>query len=646
MFKQRSKQNSANNIFLRTMINIEHPTIYDLVIAHFCREYRPICGFHRVAFKQSNYCNLTNFMLQLMNRVKESPNFSEYFVHAEFPKELGQKLNAKVINGYQDFLHFAEAVHVNWNPYKELLITLHKFIYLYLCSKNGLEYFKNIINRFDQKELMKDLPKEFGEGEDVLHRKDLRIKMQIFMLLITIIITFTIGKFYSVSGFWLIPDYWTTIYRSGHVERGRLSENFISFPESTHSYIGYWISSEKIYHEAYGGVFAELADDRGVRYCGIFADVYQNKSAKICGSFRVLSNKLNALPGKNPFEFVPISVAMINPDKAVEYLDWQIARYQLHIFQITANSLERLITKRISSNFWTMSKCCNVQPHLINVIYMKMFPHFRQQQQQQHGGQSQQRDQEQQQPLLELQLWHSQRHKDPNMRMMIMTNCLELALNGTLLSKKLPTQLDKWKALKHICNRQCQAITYVRKEKMNPSSIGESSPCRTSDAVKSPRKTLAEFFREDPLDETNDKEIEENAKLNKNSSVRDLSNEEIKELIGTLKDSNLRFSLNANKPREIGDPKKSKDKKSDDDVGKLRRLHKVRVKEIGQQSVYDQDPFNENQALSEEEIEEILQSNHLHSSRITIPSHEQQIVEQNFEKPSARQKRIRTVRTH
>uniref|UniRef100_A0A183BXQ8 Uncharacterized protein n=1 Tax=Globodera pallida TaxID=36090 RepID=A0A183BXQ8_GLOPA len=151
---------------------------------------------------------------------------------------------------------------------------------------------------------------------------------------------------------------------------------------------------------------------------------------------------------------------------------------------------------------------------------------------------------------------------------------------------------------------------------------GENSPCRISDAEKSPRKTLAEFFREDPFNETNDKEIEENAKLNKDCSVRDLSNEEIKELVGTLKDTNLRFSLNANKPREIVDHKKLKEKTSDDDVGKLRRLPKVRVNEIGQQSIYDQDIFNENQALSEEEIEEILQSNHLHSSRITIPKTE------------------------
>uniref|UniRef100_A0A183BXQ7 HrgA protein n=1 Tax=Globodera pallida TaxID=36090 RepID=A0A183BXQ7_GLOPA len=286
-----------------------------------------------------------------------------------------------------------EAVHVNWNPYKELLITLHKFKYLYFCSKKGLEYFENIINRFDQKELMKDLPKE-------------------------------------LSGFWLIPDYWTTIYRSGHVERGRSSENFISFPESTNSYIGYWISSEKNYHEAYGNVFAELADDRGVKFCGIFADVYQNKSVKICGSFRVLSNKLNALPGKTPFEFVPISVAMINPDKAVEYLDWQIARYRTNssekwIFGST-NILQRIAY--FPNNGEQLKKIDykeNKFKFLDNVQVLQRSATFDQQ----------------------LHLWHPQRHKYPNMRMMIMTNCRGLALNGTLLSKKLPTQLDKWKAV-------------------------------------------------------------------------------------------------------------------------------------------------------------------------------------------------------
>ncbi|KAL3069624.1 hypothetical protein niasHT_036416 [Heterodera trifolii] len=124
----------------------------------------------------------------------------------------------------------------------------------------------------------------------------------------------------------LIPDYWTTIYRSGHIEPGRSNEQFITFPNSKHMYIGYWISSEKHYHEAYGSVYSDGIDDRGTQYCGTFADVYQNKSAKICGSFRILSSKRNATT--NPFEFVPISDAIKNPEKAVEYLDWQIARFR------------------------------------------------------------------------------------------------------------------------------------------------------------------------------------------------------------------------------------------------------------------------------------------------------------------------------
>ncbi|KAI3410489.1 hypothetical protein GPALN_004590 [Globodera pallida] len=74
----------------RTDINIEHPAIYDLVIAHF---YRFSGSYSQVDFKVEDYCNLTNFMLQLMNRVKESPNLSEYFVHAKFSTELEQQLD-------------------------------------------------------------------------------------------------------------------------------------------------------------------------------------------------------------------------------------------------------------------------------------------------------------------------------------------------------------------------------------------------------------------------------------------------------------------------------------------------------------------------------------------------------------------------
>ncbi|KAI3410503.1 hypothetical protein GPALN_004604 [Globodera pallida] len=442
--------------------------------------------------------------------------------------------------------------------------------------------------------------------------------MQIFILLL--IITFTIDNFYSVSGFWLIPDYWTTIYRSGHVERGRSSENFISFPESTNSYIGYWISSEKNYHEAYGNVFAELADDRGVKFCGIFADVYQNKSVKICGSFRVLSNKLNALPGKTPFEFVPISVAMINPDKAVEYLDWQIARYRTNssekwIFGST-NILQRIAY--FPNNGEQLKKIDykeNKFKFLDNVQVLQRSATF------------DQRDLYENVPTLLTTTRRTITTTRPRTTTKTFRTSL-MASTTTQVSEyedddydKLPGAGIEWDALVEETPDSARQME---------GDSGENSPCRISDAEKSPRKTLAEFFREDPFNETNDKEIEENAKLNKDCSVRDLSNEEIKELVGTLKDTNLR--LNANKPREIVDHKKLKEKTSDDDVGKLRRLPKVRVNEIGQQSIYDQDIFNENQALSEEEIEEILQSNHLHSSRITIPSHEQQIVEQNFER--------------
>uniref|UniRef100_A0A914IEN2 Uncharacterized protein n=1 Tax=Globodera rostochiensis TaxID=31243 RepID=A0A914IEN2_GLORO len=66
--------------------------IYYLVLDHFYR-FGPISEFYKVEFKVEHYCNLVNFMLQLMNRVKESPNLSEYFVNAEFSTELEQKFS-------------------------------------------------------------------------------------------------------------------------------------------------------------------------------------------------------------------------------------------------------------------------------------------------------------------------------------------------------------------------------------------------------------------------------------------------------------------------------------------------------------------------------------------------------------------------
>ncbi|KAI3417976.1 hypothetical protein GPALN_010573 [Globodera pallida] len=112
------------------------------LIAHFYREYEAISSSYQVDFKHSHYCNLTNFMLQLMNRVQESPNLSEYFVNAKFSTELEQKnYVSNDIKEHQDFIHFAEAVHVNWNPYKELLITLQNFNYVALRVRNGLGNF-------------------------------------------------------------------------------------------------------------------------------------------------------------------------------------------------------------------------------------------------------------------------------------------------------------------------------------------------------------------------------------------------------------------------------------------------------------------------------------------------------------------------
>uniref|UniRef100_A0A914IDG3 Uncharacterized protein n=1 Tax=Globodera rostochiensis TaxID=31243 RepID=A0A914IDG3_GLORO len=162
-------------------INIEHPAIYDLVIAHFHRKYEAISSNYQVNFKVEHSCNLTNFMLQLMNRVKEPQNWSDYFVEAKFSTGFEQKLGEfhqledeyskycnkndviRQIKKHQDFLHFAEAVHVIWNPYKELLITLQTIKYVYLCSSNGSGYFESLINRFGQKKQLTDLVQECQE---------------------------------------------------------------------------------------------------------------------------------------------------------------------------------------------------------------------------------------------------------------------------------------------------------------------------------------------------------------------------------------------------------------------------------------------------------------------------------------------------
>uniref|UniRef100_A0A183BXQ6 Cullin domain-containing protein n=1 Tax=Globodera pallida TaxID=36090 RepID=A0A183BXQ6_GLOPA len=87
--------------------------------------------------------------------------FKRNFTAFEFLQHL--ELNKRVRGGEQ----LKEwAVHVNWNPYKELLITLQTFKYVYFCSKDGLDYFRSIANPFDQEQkLLKDLVKEGHETE-------------------------------------------------------------------------------------------------------------------------------------------------------------------------------------------------------------------------------------------------------------------------------------------------------------------------------------------------------------------------------------------------------------------------------------------------------------------------------------------------
>uniref|UniRef100_A0A914IBZ5 Uncharacterized protein n=1 Tax=Globodera rostochiensis TaxID=31243 RepID=A0A914IBZ5_GLORO len=102
-------------------------------------------------------------LLTFTENTKQFPAITRWILSlkVEYSKNCEQN-DVRKINEHQDFLHFAEAVHVNWNPYKELLIALKTFKYVYLCSETGLGYFGSIIERFDQK-LLNDLVKEARE---------------------------------------------------------------------------------------------------------------------------------------------------------------------------------------------------------------------------------------------------------------------------------------------------------------------------------------------------------------------------------------------------------------------------------------------------------------------------------------------------
>ncbi|KAI3410358.1 hypothetical protein GPALN_004459 [Globodera pallida] len=131
--------------------------------------------------------HLSNFMVNLLNGILNSPKLNTYFVHTGLSKELeeeqqffshrlnqySQKLDEKLQNENverEHYLHFEDAIRINWNPYKKEMFKLIQVLkYQCFCST---ELYSLGFNKGFEKELHKECDEMYkilvSEGKDLL----------------------------------------------------------------------------------------------------------------------------------------------------------------------------------------------------------------------------------------------------------------------------------------------------------------------------------------------------------------------------------------------------------------------------------------------------------------------------------------------
>uniref|UniRef100_A0A914ICC3 Uncharacterized protein n=1 Tax=Globodera rostochiensis TaxID=31243 RepID=A0A914ICC3_GLORO len=143
-------------------LEYDNVKLSQLAIVHFTgesltyhkKEYFPGCSFRP---KVDAFCiiHLSNFMVNLLNGILNSPNLNNYFVHTGLSVELwaeqvffsdlfktyndGQcvEFNRKkklIVEREEHYLHFEDAFHINWNPYKEMFKLIQVLKYQCFCS--------------------------------------------------------------------------------------------------------------------------------------------------------------------------------------------------------------------------------------------------------------------------------------------------------------------------------------------------------------------------------------------------------------------------------------------------------------------------------------------------------------------------------
>uniref|UniRef100_A0A183CDI6 DUF4435 domain-containing protein n=1 Tax=Globodera pallida TaxID=36090 RepID=A0A183CDI6_GLOPA len=169
-------------------MDINNMKIFELVGAHFNgysrlidykKKKNPSASKFEASLKGEYFC-LSNFLLNLLNRTLNLPNLKKYFVNTDLSKELSEKLKAKQsetgkfydyhfkrynqedveswkdkIVEHEHYLHFEEAIHINWNPNKEMFILIQLLKYRCFCPTR-LYYFVDRFNKNLGEELRND----------------------------------------------------------------------------------------------------------------------------------------------------------------------------------------------------------------------------------------------------------------------------------------------------------------------------------------------------------------------------------------------------------------------------------------------------------------------------------------------------------
>uniref|UniRef100_A0A914IFA6 Uncharacterized protein n=1 Tax=Globodera rostochiensis TaxID=31243 RepID=A0A914IFA6_GLORO len=154
-------------------MEIDKMNLSQLAGAHFTghsftdyKKKNPSASMFQATLKDGGSFCLSNFLLNLLNRTLNLPNLEKYFVATNLSEELkakqleakeklflgrfNDKYSQKDVESWKNeiakreyYLHFEEAIHINWNPAKEMFILIQLVKYKCFCTTELYDWRRN-----------------------------------------------------------------------------------------------------------------------------------------------------------------------------------------------------------------------------------------------------------------------------------------------------------------------------------------------------------------------------------------------------------------------------------------------------------------------------------------------------------------------